>query len=428
LYSDISDIQNLKKISDESMKEFTDDFELYTTIASACKKNSLLNETVFAYKKAIGLNNKSTRIYQYLGEVYLELGDSKNAINSFKECISIDSDNELYNWLLSKAYLLDSQIDKAKEQINIAIKSYSGDKNYFIQYAEICGELYKDTYPELEKLMINYIDETKLYNGRSEEIKNKIFEFLEKCDSGSNNEIILFELWEYFNDSDILYFLKEGSDNVKYHLRKNKSLTSEQLNLLSNNLNESVFRLMFNFENIDSNIKANNGEPIESKDDLIWILEEILDRVISTIEAVEYYEEDTRFEDYDDIDDLINAVKEKFEDLKEIIEFKNDPLEIEDTGTNCDFLPCFPGDEYSINIIFRNIDFGKLGCRYIFESPTSDIENRGLALSMEVEVWSNSEGKGYEFSEGKLDDEFVDNGGLRYWKLDGNITPTDLVF
>lgn len=233
LYSDISDIQNLKKISDESMKEFTNDFELYTTIASACKKNSLLNETVFAYKKAIGLNNKSTRIYQYLGQVYLELGDSKNAINSFKECISIDSDNELYNWLLSKAYLLDSQIDKAKEQINIAIKSYSGDKNYFIQYAEICGEIYKDTYPELEKLMINYIDETKLYNGRSEEIKNKIFEFLEKCDSSSNNEIILFELWEYFNDSDILYFLKEGSDNVKYHLSKNKSLTSEQLNLLT---------------------------------------------------------------------------------------------------------------------------------------------------------------------------------------------------
>lgn len=195
-----------------------------------------------------------------------------------------------------------------------------------------------------------------------------------------------------------------------------------------NDLNESVFKLMFNFENIDSNIKANNGDPIESVDDLIWILEEILDRVISTIESVEYYEEDTRFEDYDDIDDLINAVKEKFEDLKEIIEFKNDPLELEEMGTDCDFLPCFPGDKYSINIIFRNIDFGKLGCRYIFESPTSDIENRGLALSMEVEVWSNGEGKGYEFSEGKLDDEFVDNGGLRYWKLDGNITPTDLVF
>ena len=84
-------------------------------------------------------------------------------------------------------------------------------------------------------------------------------------------------------------------------------------------LNESLFKLDFNFETICSNLNAINGDPIESKDDLIWLLDEVLDRVIVTIEGVEYYEEDTCFLNYDDVDDLIDIVREKFEGLKEKI-------------------------------------------------------------------------------------------------------------
>ena len=80
----------------------------------------------------------------------------------------------------------------------------------------------------------------------------------------------------------------------------------------------------FNFETIWHNLKAINADPIESKEDLIWLLDEVLDRVIVTIESVEYYENDTRFIDYDHIDVLINLVREKFEGLKEIMEFKSD--------------------------------------------------------------------------------------------------------
>lgn len=193
-------------------------------------------------------------------------------------------------------------------------------------------------------------------------------------------------------------------------------------------INESLFKLDFNFETICYNVQSIDGDPIETKEDLTWLLDEILDRVIVTIEAVEYYEDDTRFNDYDDIDDLINLVREKFEGLKEIIEFKSDPELLDEMGTDCTFLPCFPGDEYQLTVVFRNVDFGRLGCNAVFEKCTSDVYCDGLPLSMNAEIWSSEEGVGYEFSEGKLDDEFDDSGSLKYWGLEGNSSPSNLVF
>lgn len=159
-----------------------------------------------------------------------------------------------------------------------------------------------------------------------------------------------------------------------------------------------------------------------------WLLDEVLDRVIVTIEGVEYYEEDTCFLNYDDVDDLIDMVREKFEGLKEIIELKSDSELLEEMGTDCTFLPCFPGDEYHLTVIFRNVDFGRLGCSAVFEKCTSDVNCEGIPLSMNVEVWSSKEVKGYDFSEGKLDDEFDGSQSLHYWKLAGNALPNELVF
>lgn len=193
-------------------------------------------------------------------------------------------------------------------------------------------------------------------------------------------------------------------------------------------INESLFKLDFNFETICYNVQSIDGDPIETKEDLTWLLDEILDRVIVTIEAVEYYEDDTRFNGYDDIDDLINLVREKFEGLKEIIEFKNDPELLDEMGTDCTFLPCFPGDEYQLTVVFRNVDFGRLGCNAVFEKCTSDVYCDGLPLSMNAEIWSSEGSVGYEFSEGKLDNEFDDYGSLKYWGLGGNSSANNLVF
>ena len=76
----------------------------------------------------------------------------------------------------------------------------------------------------------------------------------------------------------------------------------------------------------------------------------------------------------------------------------------------------------------RNVDLGRLGCGDVFEKCTSDVYCDGLPLSMNVEVWSSKEGKGYEYSEGKLDDEFDDSQSLHYWQLAGNDSPIKLVF
>ena len=195
-----------------------------------------------------------------------------------------------------------------------------------------------------------------------------------------------------------------------------------------NNLNESLFKLDFNFETICSNLNAINEDPIESTEDLIWLLDEVLNRVIVTIEGVEYYEEDTCFLNYDDVDDLIDMIREKFEGLKEIIEIKSSSELLEEMGTDCTFSPCFPGDEYHLTVIFRNVDFGRLGCSAVFEKCTLDVNCEGIPLSMNVEVWSSKEGKGYDFSEGKLDDEFDGSQSLHYWKLAGNALPNELVF
>ena len=46
-----------------------------------------------------------------------------------------------------KAYLMDNQLELAYSEINRTIALYSGDKNYFIQYAKVCGELHKENYP-----------------------------------------------------------------------------------------------------------------------------------------------------------------------------------------------------------------------------------------------------------------------------------------
>ena len=57
-----------------------------------------------------------------------------------------------------------------------------------------------------------------------------------------------------------------------------------------------------------------------------------------------------------------------------------------------------------------------------------DVYCDGLPLSMNAEIWSSEEGVGYEFSEGKLDNEFDDSGSLKYWGLGGNSSPSNLVF
>ena len=257
-YSKNNDLKGLEAACKNAVTKFASDDYLWSKIGRAWKDNKDYKKSLEAYKKAAELDPDYAFSFKVLGEAYLDVGDSKNAIKAFKKAESLGDDNELFNWCLSKAYLLDNQLDLAHSEINKSIASYSGDKNYFIQYAKVCGEIYKDRYPLMGELMLEYIEKTSPQNGRNEENKKKHKDFLNLCDSfnatycnGSGLIVVpedkkhalngwsgdsclneLFETWEHFKESDIKEFIEHGSYKTKYHLSLNKSLNKDQILML----------------------------------------------------------------------------------------------------------------------------------------------------------------------------------------------------
>lgn len=190
---------------------------------------------------------------------------------------------------------------------------------------------------------------------------------------------------------------------------------------------ESFFQLVFNFESIGASLPEKYS--IECKDHLIFLLDEITEKVIETIYHTINYEPDIRFNNYDRVEDLINEVKEKVIALHEVIEFKSDPEELEELGTDCNFLPCFPDDDYTLSFVFRNVNFGRLGCRSLFEEPTTYYPNSGrINYFMAVNAWSADERMGYEFADGEMDYEFTNPGPLSSWGIKDKSIPNMLIF
>ena len=257
-YSKNNDVKGLEAACKNAVTKFASDDYLWSKIGRAWKDNKDYKKSLEAYKKAAELDPDYAFSFKALGEAYLDVGDSKNAIKAFKKAENLGDDNELFNWCLSKAYLLDNQLDLAHSEINKSIASYSGDKNYFIQYAKVCGEIYKDRYPLMGELMLEYIEKTSPQNGRNEENKKKHKDFLSLCDSfnatycnGSGLIVVpedkkhalngwsgdsclneFFETWGHFKESDIKEFIEHGSYKTKYHLSRNKSLNKEQILML----------------------------------------------------------------------------------------------------------------------------------------------------------------------------------------------------
>ena len=235
-YSKKSDLKNLKVVCDKAVSLFESDYNLNATIGRAWKDNSEFANSISAFKKGVEIRPENQWAYESLGEVYLLSNDIKNAIKSFKKAQGLDSDNEMFNCWLSKVYLADGQIDLAHLEINKAINSYSGDKNYFIQYAKVCGEKYKKQHPKIGKIMLEYVEKAAPHSGRTDEVKKSQKEFLDDCDSfgaGQYGNYLafgdLFELWEHFLDVDIENFIVNGCYRSKNHLSKNPSLNKNQV-------------------------------------------------------------------------------------------------------------------------------------------------------------------------------------------------------
>ena len=257
-YSKNNDLKGLEAACKNAVTKFPSDDYLWSNVGAVWSENKDYKKSLEAYKKAAELDPDYAFSFVTLGDVYLKVGDSKNAIKSYKKAQSLDADNEFFNWCLSKAYLLDNRLELAHSEIVKAIASYSGDKKYFIQYANVCGEIYKDRFPLMGELMLEYIEKTSPQNGRNEENKKKHKDFLNLCDSfnatycnGSGLIVVpedkkhalngwssdsclneLFETWEHFKESDIKEFIEHGSYKTKYHLSRNKSLNKDQILML----------------------------------------------------------------------------------------------------------------------------------------------------------------------------------------------------
>ena len=248
-YSRNNDLNYLESTAIKAVSKFESDSKLWSCIGDEWKRNKEYKKAVVSYKKASALNSKSAWYWRQLGESYFHLQDFKNAIDAFNHSIEADPDNELYCYWLSKVYLADNQLGLAYSEINKAIASYSGVKDYFIQYAKVCGEMYKENQPQIGDLMIEYVKITAPQNGRTTENKQKRKEFLNACDSfnaahcsGEGIKIDecdlklkdemgpkFFELWEHFLDVDIEEYIENASYKTKYHLSRNKSLKKEQI-------------------------------------------------------------------------------------------------------------------------------------------------------------------------------------------------------
>lgn len=282
-YSKNNDLKNLESTANKAVSKFDSDSNLWSWIANEWKRNKEYEKAVVAYKKASALNPNSAWYWRNLGEAYLHLQDAKNAIDAFNHSIEADSDNELSRYWLSKAYLADNQLDLAYSEINKAIASYSGNKDYFIQYAKVCGEMYKENHPQIGDLMLEYVKITAPQNGRTTENKQKRKEFLNACDSfhaahfsGQGIKIDefdlhlkdelgpkFFELWEHFVDVDIEEYIENGSYQTKYHLSRNKSLKKEQvLGLLQSDsfsiLENAASNVLIDLEDIKTIIESDD--------------------------------------------------------------------------------------------------------------------------------------------------------------------------
>jgi hypothetical protein len=164
---------------------------------------------------------------------------------------------------------------------------------------------------------------------------------------------------------------------------------------------QSKFQLVFDFESIFSGLE----DPLESIDDLTYFLEEICTKTVETIEHFDQYEDDTNFTKYDDVDDLIDKVKTRFNELIEKAVYNDDASLLEEFGTDCPILPPFGGDDYTLTLNFEEVEFGRLGqfaSHSIFEETTrnKDVDEK---LDMMVNTWVLSEKKGYAYEGGKQD-------------------------
>ncbi|MHA1717983.1 MAG: tetratricopeptide repeat protein [Promethearchaeota archaeon] len=94
------------------------------------KKNGteMYKESASCYKYALQISDVDPRVWNNLGNIYLELQDNLKAIKSFKKAIELDDEYPEAYYCLSLAYEFSGQYQKAIEQLKTELKWRSRNK------------------------------------------------------------------------------------------------------------------------------------------------------------------------------------------------------------------------------------------------------------------------------------------------------------
>ena len=119
------------------------------------KWREMLQDAVNCYDYALQVNQADARLWNNLGNCYLDLGNFKDAHKSFDEAISRDPEFPEAHYSKSLAYQFSHILDKAIEQLKRAVKLKPDNKIYLMKTVALL--LGKDRFEEAENYALQFV-------------------------------------------------------------------------------------------------------------------------------------------------------------------------------------------------------------------------------------------------------------------------------
>jgi len=181
-------------------------FSLYINMGSTLqvlakkKGRKLYNEAISCYTYALQIEDNDARVWNNLGNAYLEIEKNLDAIKSFNKAIELDDEYPEAHYSISLVYESLSQYEKAIEHLETALKWKSQNKIILNRLAGLCfgtGDLIKAK---------NYV-ELVLKNNPKDPTANKnmalVLYNMKKYEEAYTYYKILLELDPEFRDPEV---------------------------------------------------------------------------------------------------------------------------------------------------------------------------------------------------------------------------------
>ncbi len=115
----------------------------------------MLHDAINCYEYALQVNNADARLWNNLGNCYLDLGNYKDAHRCFDEAISRDPEFPEAHYSKSLAYQFSHIIDRAIEELKKAVEFKPDNKIYLMRLVALL--LGKERFDEAEKFARQFV-------------------------------------------------------------------------------------------------------------------------------------------------------------------------------------------------------------------------------------------------------------------------------